>query len=263
MNVPHAFVFVRHENQVVLGRAIQRINAGRRQRLFYRSLIVTEPRQGWMALLLGNGVTDHLLLRNLSGQLNTVAFELEINLFAFAYRLHRGGRTVSAFESHLPFYINDRLHLLEQQPDPNILDLAEPVERFVLRRFHAQQHATAFDAGHPDIPDDLQAHYAGNAAALHPVLRDDADMEYVATLLAPGFNPQVAFERLLALLNLPYLPPDQVVVMVGGDTIRRVTGYAITTPATWRDALPGGWQRLAAMPPKQGQAHLKTDSGGS
>lgn len=252
MNIPHAFVFVRHEHQVALGRAIQRINASRRQRLFYRSLIVTEPRQGWMALLLGNGVTDHLLLRNLSGQLNTVTFELEINLFAFAYRLHRGGRTVSAFESHLPFYINDRLRLLERQPDPNILDLAEPVERFVLRRFHAQQHAAAFDPGHPDIPDDLQVHYAGNAAALHPVLRDDADMEYVATLLAPGFNPQVAFERLLALLDLPYLPTDQVAVMTSGDVVWRVTGYAITVPSTWRDVLPGGWQRLPATPPKQG-----------
>lgn len=247
MIAPHAFVFIKHEDQVSLGRAILRINASRRQRLVYRSLILSAPRRGWITLLLGGGgMTDHLLLRNLSGRLSTLAFELHLGMIAFSYRLYREGRTVSAFESNLPFYVNNRLQMLRTPRDINILDLAEPVERLVLERFHANQHPGRVLGMNIEIPEDIEAYYRGNPARLQPVLRPGVDEDYVASLLAPGFNPEGAFELLVSLLDLPYLPADTVEVGEG-DAVRRITGYAITRPSTWRETLPDGWRRMPAL----------------
>lgn len=250
MIAPHAFVYVRSEDQSAVGRAVLQVNSNRHQRFFYRSLILTSPARGWVALVLGSsGTSDHLLLRNLSGLLNTLAFELQLGAMNFAYRLHRQGRTVSAFESNLLFYVNNCLQMIRSPRDFDLLDLAEPIDRFVLERLQKLQHPGLATGAVLEIPDRLQDYYAGDAAQLRPVLRGDADEAYVASLLAPGFNPEVAFERLAALLDLPYLPSDCVTVPVDDREARQVTGYAITKPATWRDALPPGWRRMPAQLP--------------
>lgn len=244
LTAPHAFVFVKHNDQASLAQALRRVNVARRQPFAYRSLILTAPRLRWIGLLLGRGVTDHLLLRNLSGQLNTLAFELELGHFGFAYRLHEQGRTTSAFESNLMFYINNRLQLLAAREDVSLLDLAEPVERFVLRRYQEQHYLSSAGVTATEIPDDLQAQYAGDAARLRPVLKADVTDSFVSDLLAPGFNPERAFARLSMSLELPYIPSDDVLVSSSTGTPRQVTGFAIMDPATWQDTLPEGWQRL-------------------
>ncbi|MBN1965687.1 MAG: hypothetical protein JW910_13635 [Anaerolineae bacterium] len=246
---PHALVFIKYEDQPSLARTIQRVNAARRQVIPYRTLILTAARQRWTGLLFGAGASDHLLLRNLSGQLGTTAFELELGYFGFAYRLHSKGRTVAAFESNLVFYVNNRLQWLAVHDDTSVLDLAEPVERFVLRRHQEQQHVSSAGVVSSDVPDDLQAQYVGDASALRPVLKPDVTDGYVAELLAPGFRPEAAFERLAACLSLPYLPPDEVLLDQAGGDSRVLAGFALTRPATWVNELPSGWRRVAALPP--------------
>ncbi len=248
MMAPHAFVFIKTDDQVALGRAILRINAARRQRLAYASLLLTAPRRKWIALLLGrSGTVDHLLMRNLSGQLSTIAFELQLDEMGFLYRLHRVGRTVSAFESNLQFHANHRLQMLESSRDVNTLDLAEPIDRFVLRRFQERQHPRA-PITTREIPRDVWSYYLGDPAKLRVVLRADVDEQYIASLLAPGFNPEAAFEQLVSVLDLPYLPSDDVLVSTGQGRERRVDGYALTRPETWQDALPAGWRRMPSIP---------------
>ncbi len=245
---PHAFVFIKHTDQPSLGRAVLQINQARRQVFYYRSLVLSSPARGWIALLLGEGggLVDHLLLRNLTGRLKTIAFELQLGRYDFSYRLHQSGRTISAFESSLPYYVNHRLRMIETAKDVRMLDLAEPIERFVLKRYHDLQHPNAAITLVLRIPDAIQEHYAGSAAALRPVLRRDAEAAYISRLLAPGHNPESSFESLVALLDLPFLPADTVLTAGGGQP-QQVSGYALTRPSTWLEELPEGWRRMPAM----------------
>ena len=240
-------LFVKTHDSAALTQAIGEINAARRQRVVYDTVVVSAPRRGWMAILPGRqALADHLLLRNLSGRLATRTFELQLGPFGFAYRLHAQGRTLSAFESNLSFYVNQRLRQIDSAQAVELLDLAEPIERFVLRRYQEQQHPGArIRMTLLDIPEELQAYYAGDAAALRLVLRGPADQAYVKRLLSPGFNPEAAFDHLVRLLDLPYLPPDEVrVTYPTGDA--NVAGYAITAPTTWNGHLPEGWVRVPA-----------------
>jgi hypothetical protein len=248
METLRALHFIKAHDFVTLTQAIGEINAVRRQRMPYDTVVVTAPRRGWMALLPGRHVlADHLLLRNLSGRLSTRAFELQLGPLGFAYRLHAQGRTLSAFESNLPFYVNQRLRLLDSAQAVEILDLAEPIERFVLKRHQEQQHPGArIRTTLLDIPEELQTYYAGDAAALRLVLRSPVDQAYIARLLSPGFNPEAAFDNLVRLLDLPYLPPDEVLVSYpDGETT--IAGYDITAPTTWNGHLPEGWKRIPAI----------------
>ena len=97
-----------------------------------------------------------------------------------------------------------------------------------------------------DIPEELLTYYAGDSAALRMVLRAPADQAYLKRLLSPGFNPEAAFDHLVRLLDLPYLPPDEVTVPYPqGEAI--VAGYDITAPTTWNGHLPEGWMRIPAV----------------
>lgn len=246
---PHAFVLIEYADPPALGRAILQINATRRQRFFYRSVIVTAPRQGWIALLLGEGggMVDHLLLRNLSGKLTTRAFELRFGGHDVAYRLHQGGQTISAFESNLPYYVNSRLRILEAAQNAAVLDLGEPLERFVLKRYRELQHPGLVSTLTLRIPDVLQAHYSGDAVALASLLLPGSEVGYVSSLLAPGFNPQTAFEQLAAVLDLPFIHDAALTVAWQGQA-HEISGLMLTRPATWQDFLPPGWHRMPALP---------------
>ncbi|MFC1959791.1 hypothetical protein ACFLYO_03675 [Chloroflexota bacterium] len=249
---PHAFVFVKHHDLPTVGRAILHINTTRRQRFFYRSLILSEPQQGWIALLLGEGggLVDHLLLRNLSGRLQTTTFELRLGRYDFAYRVHCAGQTVGAFESNLPYYVNFRLRMIESSNDVNVLDLGEPIERFALKRYHDLQHPTAAITLSLKIPEDVQQHYAGSVAAMKHVLQHGVDEQYVQSLLTPGFSPERAFENLLPVLDLPYIPPHSMTFTDEQGEVHRVRHYDLTKPATWMNTLPPGWKRMPSLPPK-------------
>lgn len=250
---PHAFVFIKHQDQPTVGRAILQINTARRQRFFYRSLVLSEPQQGWIALLLGEGggLVDHLLLRNLSGRLRTTAFELRLGRYDFAYRVHRDGETVGAFESNLPYYVNFRLRMIDTANDVQVLDLGEPIERFILKRYHDLQHPTAAITLSLKIPEAMQLHYAGDFAALEPVLRHGADEKYVKSTLTPGFSPERAFENLLSVLDLPYIPPHNLIFTDEQGETHQARQYEVTQPATWHDVLPPGWKRMPSLPPRR------------
>ncbi len=249
MKAPHSLVFIKCDDQAALGRTILQVNATRRQRLFYRSLILTAPRRGWITLLLGgSGAVDHLLMRNLSGQLVTLAFELKLGILDFVYRLHREGRTISAFESNPLLYVNHRVQMIHSTQDLDILDLAEPLDRFVLKRYHELRHSRTLVTT-IDIPADVETYYRGDAASLRSVLRSDADEAYISTILAPGFSPEAAFEHLVSALDLPYLIQDYVIIRPEDAEPRHVTGYDITNPATWQEGLPRGWRRMPAVSP--------------
>ena len=58
----HAFVYIQHDQPSVVGRAVLQVNIARRQQFFYDTVVITEPRQGWMALLLGEGADGPLEL---------------------------------------------------------------------------------------------------------------------------------------------------------------------------------------------------------
>jgi hypothetical protein len=253
MITPHAFVFIRHQSQPAVGRAVLEINSIRRQRFFYPSLILSVPRRGWMALLLGEGggLTDHLLLRNLSGILQTTAFELRLGYLDFAYRVHRNGRTVAAFESNLPYYINHRLNMVEASNNIGLLDLGEPIERLVLKRWHDLQHPSAVVTLSLTIPEDLQLRYSGDVADLSNLLRPDTDAKYVASLLAPGFNPEKAFTNLVEVLDFPYLPDDFVTSTDHDGVERQFSGFEVTKPATWFEYLPDDWRKMPSLPRKK------------
>lgn len=247
---PCALVVIRYEDLPSLVRAILQINITRRQRFFYRSLVLTAPRRGWVALLLGEGggMVDHLLMRNLSGRLRTIAFELRLGQQDLAYRFHQEGRTVSAFESNLAAYVSQRLRSIEASRDASVLDLSEPLERFVLKRYHELQHPDTVITLSLKIPGLLQAHYSSDAASLTPLFRDPAMVAEVTALLAPGLSPEQAFEGLVSALDLPFLPPDTLVISAP-DGERLISGLEILRPDRWIDFLPEGWLRMPSIPP--------------
>lgn len=247
MKTPHSLVFIKCDDQPALGRAVLQVNASRRQRLFYTSLILTAPRRGWIAMLLGgSGAVDHLLMRNLSGQLDTLAFELKLGILDFVYRLHRNGRTIGAFESNPLLYVNHRMQMIQSSQDLDILDLAEPLDRFVLKRYHELQHPRT-PVTTVDIPADVETYYRGDVVDLRLVLRADADESFIASVLAPGFSPEAAFGHLVAVLDLPYVNQDYVILRPEEGEPRHINGFEITDPATWQDDLPRGWRRMPAV----------------
>ncbi len=231
-------VFLQARDQAGLPEVIWDINQVRRQRLYYSSLILSAPRQGWIRLIIGeSGMVDHLLMRNLSGRLSTLAFELQSGMLGFAYRVYEGGRTTGAFESNLTFYINQRLQMLSAPREAELLDLADLVERYVLKRYQeGLRRSGSHLAGRESLPDDLQAFYAGDVKQLAPVLKPETDLAFVRRLLEPGFNPQAAFNHLLSVLALPYLGPDEV----------NLFGLAGMAQPGREAALPEGWRRIPA-----------------
>lgn len=244
-----ALVLVQYSDQRDLAGALLQINLTRRQRFYYQSVILTDVVDGWLALLLGEGagLNDHLLMRNLSGTLQTVAFELRLGHFDVAYRLHSDGRTISSFESNLPYHVNQRLRLLERAKDASILDLGEPLERFVLKRYHELQHPDEVSTLSLRIPDVIHAHYSGDATALKAFLKPGYDTGFITGLLAPGFGHEQAFEGLTEALAIPFLDTCSVTVEQDGAPLK-VEGSAAMRPATWHRVLPNGWMRMPAIP---------------
>jgi hypothetical protein len=185
-------VFLKTQDQAGLPEAIWDINQIRRQRLYYSSLVLSAPRQGWVRLVIGeSGVVDHLLMRNLSGRLGTLASSFRPGCSVLRTGCTRVARTTGAFESNLTFYVNQRLQMIATPRDTELLDLVEPIERYVLKRYQARLRRRDPQAtGRESLPDDLQAHYAGDASQLVPVLRPETDLAFVrpaaGTRLQPG-----------------------------------------------------------------------------
>lgn len=226
---------------------MQAISANRRQPFAYDRVLLSAPQQGWVALQLGaGGHGDHLLLRNLSGELNTLAFELTLDMVGLSYRLHEQGRTVGAYESNLPFCISARLHQLQTPQDLARLDLAETLDRYVLQRYHERLHGTALDDS-DDIPDRLLEVYQGSVTALRPVLRPAVPAGYAAGLLSIGVNPEMAFWRLVDLLDLPHLPSPAQADSFTPTQIVPVRGSAQTVESLPADGLRQNWQQAAAL----------------
>ncbi|GAB4571380.1 MAG: hypothetical protein Kow0077_07980 [Anaerolineae bacterium] len=246
----YALVALKWADHVTLARAVLQINATRQQRIAYTSLILSAPQGGWVLLLLGDGqgAVDHMLMRNLSGRLATMAFEARVGEHDFAYRLHAMGHTESAFESNLTHYINQRVRTLERTRNVDLLDLGEPIERFVMKRYRELQQPDPASTLSLTIPEVLQAHYKGDAQALSAILKPDIEVGFVSGLLAPGFSPQRAFELLLQSLKLPYLGEVLTACAEDGQVLAEAAGLSVLQPVTWSAALPAGWRRIPALP---------------
>jgi hypothetical protein len=243
----HLFCYVRYGEADRITEQIGWINRMRSTLIPYDYLIQSDARQGWTAILIPEMAEDHYLMRNLSGRLNGVAFELVYRGLAFGYRIHEGGQTIDSFESNLSMAVNYRILQLRDSAHVRFLDLAEPLDRFVLQRYQGSQYTRQRDIELEEIPQRLIKAYAGNVMALSPFLSLGTDINYVARLLEPGYSPEVAFEWLLNVLNLPYLPSDSVELPGTDDEpTEYVTGYALTSAQTWEQRLPPGWRRLTS-----------------
>lgn len=255
MNTLQNFAFVETTQIEDLEKAIVAINQTRHHSVLYKRVICTAPRWGWCAIILDSNDPDHYLLRNISGRLETTVFEFGINGVRLFYRLHKMGRTVSSFESHLALWVNQQLRALLSTGDVMHLDLAEPAGRLVLRRFHEYQRARAWKE--PDteqaIPVALQQSYMGKADDLKDLFVVGATVPYVQEILSPGYAPKTALDRLIGALKLPYLSGDEVTVQSSAsgtvrgyteqNSMRVLKDYDILKPSTWPEGgnLPAGW----------------------
>lgn len=254
--------FIKSPDVAVLDEIIILVNRTRQHPISYEWVIRTAPRDSWIALVNSIGTPDHYLMRNLSGRLSVIAFELYADDLSLSYRLHHRGQTVAAFESHLDLQIAQRLHQVVNTGDVRRLDLAEPIDRLVLRHYHEHHRSQPWaQATAPrSIPVELEQYYAGRASALNELLKPGFKSDYLDDVLQPGYAIEAMLERFSSMLDLPYLPGDAVEIpytaddlnasiMANDDMIMQhtVTGYDILAPTTWPpDAhLPERWSRIS------------------
>jgi hypothetical protein len=254
--------FIKSSDVAALDENIILVNRTRQHPNSYEWIIRTAPRSSWIALINSIGTPDHYLMRNLSGRLLAIAFELYADDLALSYRLHHRGQTVAAFESHLDLQIAQRLRLVVNTGDVRRLDLAEPIDRLVLRHYHDHHRSQPWaQATAPrSVPTQLQQHYAGQASDLNELLKSGSKSDYLDDVLQPGYAVETMLERFSSLLDLPYLPGDTVEVPYTADDLsasimanddmmmqHTIKGYDILAPTTWPpDAhLPEGWSRIS------------------
>lgn len=255
--------FIRTIDTPSLETALLVVNRTRHHEVPYERVILTAGRQGWSAIVIDHSLPDHYLLRNLSGRLNTTAFELNANELTFGYRLHRDGQTLGAFESHLGLWINQRLRLVINMRDVKRLDLAEPAERFVLQLYHEHQRVRPWSqpSVRQTIPSQIDQYYRGSVQHLKSLVQPSIALNYLEDVFRPGMAAQAAIERLMGVLNLPYLPGDRIEIAnededdlagyndpnINTMVQEVVEGYAILDPTYWRGrllTLPKGWRMI-------------------
>lgn len=239
--------FVRAVDGNAVESATKIINRTRTHKALYEHIIRTSARRNWVALLIESETPDFYLLRNLSGRLSTISFQLCCDGLRLAYRVHREGRTVGAYESHLNLWMTQQLRLAVNIRDVNRIDLAEPAGRLILQEYHEHQRLRPWTTPSfkQTLPHPVEQFYAGNVQHLRDFLKPDVDLAYLQTILHPGFSVDEALERLLHVLNLPYLPDDTVEIERSEPEkgIQVIEGHAILDTATWHEkkVLPKGW----------------------
>lgn len=252
MNVGRVFAFVKVQSLETLKASIKDINRQRTIPILYRRLIYTTPKRNWLALLFDNELVDFYLLRNLSKQLGSETFGLNLSGIQISYRYFTDGKIEAGYESHLELKIIDRLRRLIVTQNMDELDRNEPAEVFVqyLYRIY-QQKGSVWETPSLDrpIPAHISNHYEGDITRLKPLLRADVDIRYVKEVLSPGYSPETVMERLINALQLPYLSPaDEVLFSYDKDPSlkRSLNGPAILDPRRWPETqpLPSGWETL-------------------
>lgn len=250
MNTIYNFAFVKIDSPAQLEAMITLINRARHQLVEYERIILTKARQGWVALIIDTTTPDHYLLRNLSGRLTTTTFAFGVNGNRVYYRLHKLGRTVSAYESDLLTLVKQQLNTLISTGDVRILDLAEPTGRLVLRYYHDHQRSRAWTqqpTGQHKIPPNYEKHYKGDAEDLRELFVAGTTAGDVQAVLTPTVEAETAFAKLVQAFDLPYLVGDLVEIQKSSDdspqTERVIKDYDILRPSTWSegDHLPADW----------------------
>jgi hypothetical protein len=253
-NTIYNFAFIKTHDIDTVKVNIVLINRSRHHSVGYERIILTEAHHEWCALIIDSNEPDHYLIRNLSGRLNATGFEFGINGIRLFYRLHEDGRTVSAYESHLALWVTQQLRNLVNTADVMGLDLAEPAGRLVLRRYHEHQRSRAWTqpSANEKVPITVETYYQGNAADLSKLFVQGTTTSYIQEILSPGFSPETALERLVEVLNLPYLTETQPELTKSSEDSapgeRIVKGYDILKPATWTESatLPTGWHIISS-----------------
>lgn len=249
------FAFVKTADTAALENAITLINRSRHQPVNYTRIIQTTARRGWIALIIDSVVPDHYLLRNLSGRLHTDTFELGMNNITLYYRLHSSGRTTAAFESHLSLWVTQQLRAILSSGNVMRIDLAEPVGRVILQRYHEHRRSRAWAQPNasPKLPPAIEQYYAGKASDLANLFETGTDLKYIQDIMKPGFSAMDALERLVSALALPYFKGDPVIVEEDDTTTnelgaviknrRVVRNLATLQPSSWpmNSKLPEGW----------------------
>ncbi|NDJ85086.1 MAG: hypothetical protein GYB66_04305 [Chloroflexi bacterium] len=264
------FAFVRTVDMVALKDAILLINRSRHYPVSYSRVIQTTPRSGWIALIMDSMTPDHYLMRNISGRLETTAFELGINGEALYYRYHHDGRTEAAYESNLSKWIAQQLRLVLNSGDVRRIDLSEPGGRLVLQRYHEYQRSRSWTqpASDEEIDPSIRESYRPDATSLQELIEPNADIDDVQAILESDMTAQEMLGGLIDLLALPYLKGDPVMVAVGNEITqpiqddmismntkdlsrslqghRVVNALAVLQPSTWLEGnpLPDGWLTL-------------------
>lgn len=252
MNVGRVFAFVKVQSLETLKASIKDINRQRQIPILYRRLIYTAPRRNWLALLFDNENADYYLLRNLSKQMMTDSFGLNLSGIQISYRYFVNGKMEAGYESHLELKLLDRLRRLIVTHNLTELDREEPAEVFVQYLYRQyQQKGNTWDT--PMLESPVPPHFANpyqpDIPKLKNLLKPDVDTRYIEEVLSPGYSPETIMERLVNALQLPYLSPaDEVVFPYDKDpTLKRsLSGTAILDPRRWPESqpLPNGWETL-------------------
>ena len=250
VNTIYNFAFVKIDDVAQLESMTVLINQARHQLIEYERIILTKARQGWVALIIDTTIPDHYLLRNLSGRLNTTTFALGMNGHRVFYRLHKLGRTVSAYESDLLTLVKQQLNTLISTEDMRTLDLAEPAGRLVLRYYHDHQRSRAWTqqpTGQHKIPHNCEKHYQGQTEELRELFMAGVTAEEIQTILTPTTEAETTFDKMVQAFDLPYLVGDQVEIQKSSDdspqTERIIKDYDILRPSTWSEGehVPADW----------------------
>lgn len=252
MNDIYNFAFIQTKDTFDLEASIVLINRTRQHPVDYKRIIYTAPRRDWTALIIDSAEPDHYLLRSLSSRLQTQAFECGVNDGRLYFRLHKEGRTESAYESDVMHLVNQKLRMLFNTGDVKRLDLAEPAGRLVLRRYHEHQRSRSWT--HPIsiqiIPPTVEVYYDGKLEQIQHLLMPHTKLEQVQEIFQPGFSTATALERLSTALAMPYITADTVETagLKPDDPPRIVKGYDILKPSTWPEGshLPTGWDIILA-----------------
>lgn len=252
MNDIYNFAFIQVKDTFNLEANIVLINRTRQHPVDYKRIIYTAPRRNWTALIIDSAEPDHYLLRNLSGRLNTQAFEFGVIGERLYFRLHNQGKTKCAYESHVVHLVNQKLQMLFNTGDVKRLDLAEPAGRLVMRRFHEHQRSRSWT--HPisiqTIPASVETYYDASIEQIKDLLMPKTDLEDLQKILQPDIAPETALEKLSSALAMPYITADTVETegLKAEDPPRIVKGYDILKPGTWPEGshLPTGWDIILA-----------------
>ena len=262
--------FIKTIDTEALKNAIVLINRARRDTVQYKSIITTAPHQNWVGIITHSTVADHYLIRNISGRIHAKAFELHTNGFSVSYRVHQDGKTIAAYESHLALWITQQLRGLMGTGNVKQIDLAEPAGRLVLKRYLEYRRSWSWSSSKAkeSITPDVAWYYGARAEDLKDFLSSQTDSNYVQDIIKPGISANDMFERLIEILELPYIKGDPLVIDEPTDTSAAATTTAPTTskpasdenlpgqqvirgldilkPATWQaiETLPRGWNRI-------------------